>query len=83
MFAPTPGPFVTAANYIRTQAWVRALQQAMPDELIVPFASLSANDRAHCKLAIVAIPDPVDLAGMPQLEWVHSVSISTMTPSSG
>lgn len=73
MFAPTPIPFVTAANYTRTQAWVRALQHAMPDELVVPFANLSANDRAHCKLAIVANPDPVDLAGMPHLEWVHSV----------
>lgn len=73
MFAPTPIPFVAAANYTRTQAWVRALQHAMPDELIVPFASLSANDRAHCKLAIVANPDPADLKSMPQLEWIHSV----------
>jgi glyoxylate/hydroxypyruvate reductase A len=73
MFAPAPIPFVSAANYAKTQAWVHALQHAMPDEVIVPFAAMSTNDRAHCKLAIVANPDPSDLKGMPQLEWIHSV----------
>jgi len=68
-----PIPFLAAPNYAYTHAWVEALQAAMPSEKIVAFSDLSEAERAFCKVAIVANPDPTQLQQLPQLEWVHSV----------
>lgn len=66
-------PFVAAPHYANTEAWLRALRLAMPDEQVLPFAAMSAADKAQCTVAIVANPDPADLRALPQLRWVHSV----------
>ena len=52
--------------------WVGALSDAMPGERIVPFAGMDATERERVRLAVVADPDPADLAALPALEWVHS-----------
>lgn len=54
-------PFLAAPNYAYTQAWVEALQAAMPSEKIVAFSDLSEAERASCQVAIVANPDPAQL----------------------
>lgn len=66
-------PFLAAKGYPHTQAWVHALQAAMPEECVVSFDVMSDKERAHCTVAIVANPDPVELKQLPQLLWVHSV----------
>ena len=66
-------PFLAAAGYAHTQAWVEALQAAMPEENIVAIDALSGTAKAACTLAIVANPDPNQLQQLPALEWVHSV----------
>jgi len=66
-------PFLAAPAYSHTEAWVTALQEAMPDERIIAFESMSDADKANCKVAIVANPDPAHLKQLPQLHWVHSV----------
>ena len=66
-------PFLAAPAYSHTQAWVDALQKNLPDEQIVAFDSMSDEDKATCKVAIVANPDPAQLKQLPQLQWVHSV----------
>ncbi len=71
--ASVPIPFIAAAGYHNTTAWVRALQQAMPNERIVAFADLSLAEKNACTVAIVANPDPQDLTSLPNLIWVHSV----------
>lgn len=69
----TPIPFVAAAGYPQGAAWVQALQEAMPDETIVPLHQMDAASQASCSIAIVANPDPMDLRALPNLRWVHSV----------
>ncbi|MBP0597444.1 glyoxylate/hydroxypyruvate reductase A [Herbaspirillum sp. LeCh32-8] len=71
--AALPIPFVSQSDAASVQAWVKALNAAMPGERVVPFAELGEAERAQCRLAIVANPDPAQLKLMPQLEWVHSV----------
>jgi glyoxylate/hydroxypyruvate reductase A len=71
--AHPPIPFIATADYAKTGQWIRALQQAMPQEQIVAFDSLSEQQRQSCQLAIVANPDPADIQRLPQLVWLHSV----------
>lgn len=66
-------PFVADPGYAFAAEWVAALQAAMPDETVVPFAELDAAARQQCTVAVVANPRPEDLRGLPQLRWVHSV----------
>ncbi|MFZ6657916.1 2-hydroxyacid dehydrogenase [Undibacterium sp. TJN19] len=66
-------PFIAAHGYPHTQAWIAALQLALPDEHIVAFDELTEEARAACQVAIVANPDPADLKQLPQLVWIHSV----------
>ena len=44
----------------------------MPDERVVPFAELTGSERAGVRVAVVADPDPAELAELPNLEWVQS-----------
>ena len=66
-------PFLAAPASTSTEAWVAALQAAMPEEKIIAFNELSEAGKASCKVAIVANPDPAQLQQLPQLEWVQSV----------
>lgn len=66
-------PWVCAPDYPFAPVWLTALQAALPEEHVLPLAALTAQQRASCKLAIVANPTPLDLAGLPALKWVHSV----------
>ncbi|WP_246792379.1 2-hydroxyacid dehydrogenase [Burkholderia perseverans] len=66
-------PFLCAPSYPFAEPWLAALRAAMPEETIVPFASLDAAARAACDVAIVANARPEDLRELPNLTWVHSV----------
>jgi glyoxylate/hydroxypyruvate reductase A len=66
-------PFVSRANLSEQQVWIKYLSAAMPDEVILPFANLTPEQKQQCDIAIVANPDPNDLLGLPSLKWVHSV----------
>lgn len=68
-----PIPFLAAAGYTATDAWLYALQQAMPSERLVRLRDMSDSERMACDVAIVANPDPADLLQLPNLRWVHSV----------
>ncbi|BEV15879.1 glyoxylate/hydroxypyruvate reductase A [Herbaspirillum sp. DW155] len=68
-----PIPFVSQSDAASVAAWLQALRAAMPEEEILAFADLNEHQRAQCRLAIVANPDPVHLKQLPQLQWVHSV----------
>lgn len=68
-----PIPFLAGTGYAHMDAWLQALQSAMPEEKIVAFAALSTAEKANCTVAIVANPEPADLRQLPQLQWVHSV----------
>lgn len=66
-------PLVCAPGYAFAEPWRAALQAALPEERIVDLAALDARERADCEMAIVANPDPRELATLARLQWVHSV----------
>lgn len=53
--------------------WLEALALRMPEEKIVSFRHLEEDRRAAVDIAIVANPDPMDLACLPGLKWIHSL----------
>lgn len=53
--------------------WLERLAAAMPGEDIRSFLALSAEERAEIEIAVVANPDPLHLAQLPGLVWVHSL----------
>lgn len=55
------------------QVWLDRLSAAMPGEDIRAFSTLTPEERAAVEIAIVANPDPADLAALPGLVWVHSL----------
>jgi glyoxylate/hydroxypyruvate reductase len=66
-------PFVAAPGSPFEAEWIAALQAAMPDERVMPFAALDDAAREACTVAVVANPRPQDLRCMPKLQWVQSV----------
>lgn len=68
-------PFLSAlgAPASANAAWLGALRAAMPGREILPIAELDAKARAAAKYAIVTNPDPLEVATLPNLQWVHSV----------
>lgn len=54
-------------------AWLEALRAALPEESIREVGELSDSDAAAIDIAIVADPDPAQLARLTSLKWIHSV----------
>lgn len=53
--------------------FLAALAAALPEETIRPFRALSAAERAGIRIAIVANPDPAEVAQLPNLAWIQSL----------
>lgn len=53
--------------------YLDALRAALPGETIAPLADLSAAQRELAPIAIVANPDPADVAALPGLQWIQSL----------
>ncbi|UHC16524.1 glyoxylate/hydroxypyruvate reductase A [Methylobacterium currus] len=53
--------------------FLAALSAALPEETIRPFRLLSAEERAGIRIAIVANPDPAEVALLPNLAWIQSL----------
>lgn len=70
---PTPIAFVSREDAESEAIWKIALRAAMPDEEILSFSELTDEQRRTVELAIVANPDPADIAALPGLKWIHSL----------
>ncbi len=68
-----PRPLVPYVAREVTPQWLDALRAALPEARIVPFAETTEAERARVRVALVADPDPSELAALPALEWVHSL----------
>ena len=68
-----PVVFVSSEGGQARAAWLAELQRALPEERIVAFGEARDADRQAADIAIVANPDPAELAQLPGLRWVHSV----------
>jgi glyoxylate/hydroxypyruvate reductase len=49
------------------------LSAAMPEERLIPFRAMGEADRAAARVAVVANPDPAEVAALPGLVWVQSL----------
>ncbi len=64
---------VTRMPEAQEKLWLTSLSEKMPGETIVPFRHLDDAAREKVDIAIVANPDPADIARLPGLKWIHSV----------
>jgi len=53
--------------------FLAALAQALPEETIRPFRAQGEAERASVRVAIVANPDPAEVALLPNLAWIQSL----------
>jgi glyoxylate/hydroxypyruvate reductase len=68
-----PIALVTRLDREEEQAWLDVLSRALPEERIVPFRDLTPADRLEAQVAIVANPDPSEVAALPGLAFIHSL----------
>jgi glyoxylate/hydroxypyruvate reductase len=66
-------PFISRSDPAERAAWIAALERAMPTQSIRDFATLSKAEREQAMVAIVANPDPAELAQFLNLVWVQSL----------
>ncbi|MFK3777743.1 2-hydroxyacid dehydrogenase [Agrobacterium sp. NPDC089420] len=70
---PSPIAFVSRMNAEAETLWKQTLRAAMPQEEILSFSELTDEQRKAVDFAIVANPDPADIAALPGLTWIHSL----------
>jgi len=68
-----PVAFVSSSDEKTAVEWVRILSDAMPEERVCSFSSMSTSEKEQAEVAIAANPNPQDIAAMPNLKWIHSV----------
>ncbi|GAB3481256.1 2-hydroxyacid dehydrogenase [Marinomonas epiphytica] len=66
-------PFISRISSAEQKHWIELLNEALPQEKVVPFHELSDEERSQCDIAILANPDPKALELLPNLKWVQSV----------
>ncbi len=68
-----PIAFISQLSAQDQQCWLEQLRAALPGEQILPAQAMSAEQRSHCDIAIVANPDPAELRRFPALQWIQSL----------
>ncbi|NER81972.1 MAG: glyoxylate/hydroxypyruvate reductase A [Leptolyngbya sp. SIO1D8] len=66
-------PFVATLTAAERATWLTVLQATLPDQDIFPLEELTITQRTTAEIAVVANPDPIDLATLPNLKWVQSL----------
>lgn len=68
-----PIAFVSRSDPSSEAEWITALTAAMPNETILSFSQMTEDQRVATEFAIVANPDPADIAKLTGLKWIHSL----------
>ncbi|RXJ78931.1 glyoxylate/hydroxypyruvate reductase A [Arcobacter sp. F155] len=66
-------PFVSACDEETTNLWLEHLQEQMSEYKIVLFEELSEEQKLSSTVAIVANPNPKDIAQLKNLKWIQSL----------
>lgn len=66
-------PFVHSLDRDEEQAWIAAIERAAPDVALRPLAQVAPEECERADVAVVANPDPRELARLPGLRWVQSL----------
>ncbi|ACA17941.1 D-isomer specific 2-hydroxyacid dehydrogenase NAD-binding [Methylobacterium sp. 4-46] len=68
-----PIAFVGSLDAREEAAFLAALRAALPEESLVPFRALTPAQREAVRVAVVANPDPAEVARLPRLAWIQSL----------
>lgn len=68
-----PIALVTRIDKASEQEWLALLADRLPDEKILCFSDMSETERKAAEIAIVADPDPAQVAELPGLAWIQSL----------
>jgi len=68
-----PIALVTRIDRSDELAWAALLAKLLPESEILPFHAMDDEQRDAAEIAIVANPDPRDVAALPNLAWIHSL----------
>lgn len=66
-------PFISQLPENEQNVWLTALNNCLPNENVVRSSDISPADKARCQVAIVANPNPKQIADFKSLIWLHSV----------
>ena len=66
-------PFLSRIGDAEAAAWLKALNDALPEVRVTPLREVDTGDRASARVAVVADPDPLELDKLPSLVWVQSL----------
>jgi glyoxylate/hydroxypyruvate reductase A len=53
--------------------WLARMAALLPEETLITFRAMSAAQKQTAEIAIIANPDPAEVAALPQLAWIHSL----------
>ncbi|WP_120631559.1 glyoxylate/hydroxypyruvate reductase A [Ruegeria sp. EL01] len=70
---PVVVPFLSRADKAERERWIAALGPNLHPNKIVANEDLSSDDRRAARFAIVANPEPDEVAALPNLVWVQSL----------
>jgi len=70
---PKPLALVTRMDAATEAVWKDTLAEALPEETILSFRDMSAEQRLEAELAIVANPDPSHVTELSNIKWIHSL----------
>ncbi|MEO1386382.1 MAG: glyoxylate/hydroxypyruvate reductase A [Cyanobacteria bacterium J06634_6] len=66
-------PFAARLSGAETKAWLKALQEGLPNYNVLPLEALTMEQQSSAQVAIVANPSPASLDRLPNLKWVQSL----------
>jgi len=66
-------PFCGRITPKERQESLESINAALNNIRVLPFEDLTDGERRTARMAVVANPDPADLADLPMLEWVQSL----------
>ncbi len=69
----SPIAFVSRTTDANEAEWIEILSSALPGETIVSIKTMTEEQKAQAEIAIVANPDPTDIAKLTGLKWIHSL----------
>ncbi|MGE7371131.1 2-hydroxyacid dehydrogenase [Neorhizobium sp. NPDC001467] len=70
---PKPLALVTRMDAATEAIWKDALSEALPEETLMAFREMTPQQRDAAEMAIVANPDPAQVAQLPNIAWIHSL----------
>ncbi len=68
-----PIAVVTRLDSDAENEWLARMATLLPEETLVAFRAMNATQKETAEIAIVANPDPAEVAALPQLVWIHSL----------